>query len=180
MTSNELDRLLMRNGRGPTQRDQWKAFWRLWRICKKANNESNPFALPAAEMAFHWLLQDKWDWVTLASSPGDRLNTPLSSIPTFIRKMWLQSDTRKRKFNFEVALAKRNGIVCNEIRSKQIAAQVRKNGIEVTPNEVNKIREVVCDRIRGFLTKSGWKEKDIPVSDEGIIMMMRNTSKSQT
>ncbi len=129
MSKNELDRLLTRNGKGPTQKDRWKAFWRLWRICKRASVHSSPFMLPAAEDSFQWLINDNWEWIMLASSPGDRLAIPLSSIPRIIRKMWIKNDYRKRKYTREIQLAKKQGIVCNEERSKILAALARKPGI---------------------------------------------------
>jgi len=175
MSSNELDRYIGRNGQKPTQKDKWKAFWRLWRICKRASDKSNPFMSIAAETSFGWLLDDEWDWVRLASSPSDRLSLPLNNVPIVIRKLWLKHDKKKRKREQEAKIAKRYGIILDYQRDKLVASAVRENGIEITPDQVSKIRSQVCEKIRNKLIDIGWNENDIPISDEGIILLLRKT-----
>lgn len=170
--NDELDRLIRRNGKQPTQKDKWKAFWRLWRICNRVSKNHSCFILPAAETAFHWLMEDNWQWVKLASAPNDKLTLPLNSIPIIIRKLWVQSDKRKRLLAKEINYAKKQGLILDQERNKIIAEVIRKNGLEVTSDEIDKIRSNACSKIRKCLITSGWNVKDIPVSDEGIILLL--------
>ena len=82
----ELLRLLRADGMGPTARERWTAFYRLWRLTRKGMWERL-----AVEDCFKVLMYD-WRWINLVENPGD----PLGTTPLFLRRLAVDPRERER------------------------------------------------------------------------------------
>lgn len=57
-----------------------------------------------------------------------------------------------------------------EDRVRQVAAHLRRQGVEITPDEVRENLVQVAKKVRAELTKLGWE--DVPEDDVGVLNLM--------
>jgi hypothetical protein len=148
-------RMLRLDGNKPTARDRWRAFYRIYRLVKRSEDSHN--LMGGAKNALIVLDRRFGRWIAIMES-NDR--TDSSSWPTFLRKIMLESERRRRIYangDYDKLIA----------MDKQCAVRLRnKEGIEMTPEEVGSHRARLCSIMRA---KAAEMDLRVPDDDTDLI-----------
>lgn len=147
----DTERMCRLNGKKPTDREKWTAFYRLYRMTQRGRNAE---ACMEAADCLRILMAD-WSWLLLVQSSGTMLTGPM--VPKFLRYKFLEIAKRKRLYG--------EGYKWLD-RSKLVAMQMHEQGIEVTPEEVAETRLKVIRMIRD---KANADNIRIPEDDEELL-----------
>jgi len=155
----DIERMCRLNGKKPTVREWWTAWYRLWRISHKTANlyidgeATDCFRVLFPGTAFRHLVE----------SLGDPLK---ARYPVFLRKRLLETARKERlygKFWGEWAEWQE--------RDKRVAMVLRQQqGIEVTPIEVAEVRRKVLNMARAKAAEIGL---DLPEDDADVLDMLK-------
>lgn len=154
----DIERMLRFNGKRPTMRDHWRAFYRLYRLATKADGSYNlnGGAVDCLRvMGYH-------DWVCLCRADDDMA---CDDVPVFLRRRFLEASRRKRLYGKRLENY-------GEFRSVDQAASRRmaeQHGIEVTPDECGAVRAKVLRLARA---KAAELDLRVPESDVELLQML--------
>jgi hypothetical protein len=90
-TIEEVCRL---NGKRPSMRSYWIAFYRLWRITQRADTYPAFAAEECLQLMFHRNIWSRWR--LLVSSPGETIGIR-KALPVCVRKQLIDSEKSRRE-----------------------------------------------------------------------------------
>ena len=158
--SFDEERLCRINGKKPTAREQWWAFYRLWRITQKAGMWQSQEAVTCFRVFFQ-----NWGFISCADD-GDATNVrdgiDMAGVPKFLRYKFLDHRRKKRLYGKHY---ERMG------QAKMVARKVREeHGIEVTPEECAAVRLKLIKHIRERALADG---VTVPQDDDDLMRWMQ-------
>lgn len=140
-------------GEEPTPRERWKAFYRLYRLASKKESENN-FGGGLIDCL---RILGCHDWV-VSLGKKDRLSDRYA-MPTFLRKMTLDTDKRRRLYGNEYkALREADCFAARKMAEKY--------GVELTPDECAEVRHKVAKAARQLAVTQG-----IPLPESDIAVL---------
>jgi hypothetical protein len=148
----DLERMCRLNGKRPTARERWTAFYRLWRLARKAERANN--LMCEAVDALRVLGYAKW--VALCEDSGDRLGLG-NMLPPVLRRRFLEIARKRRLYgqHYEEWDEWRP-------RDQAVARQMCEQGIEYTPDQAAEARKQCTKKIRAYYARIGIQ---LPESD---------------
>ena len=151
----DIERMCRLNGKKPTVRERWTAFYRLWRL---AHGHGACQDMDASD-CFRVLFPTPMIHVLDHESEGtlSRVHCPM-----FLRRRILESERRRRLYGNHPEWSERD---------KRVAAKVREeDGMEVTPDEVANVRNKVIRLIRDRALTEGIA---LPHDDDELLLWMK-------
>ena len=158
----DTERMCRLNGKKPTARDRWTAFYRLWRLSHRKTDSC--YLDAEATDCFRILFAD-WRPRYLIESLGDTLCSR-HKYPTFLRKSLLETARKERLYGeFWGEWEKW------QERDKFVAMKVRQEqGIEVLPVEVAEVRRKFINMARAKAAEIGL---EVPDDDAELLNFLR-------
>lgn len=141
---------------GPTHRERWRAFHRLYRLARRKEGENN-FGGGLIDclrvLGFH-------EWV-VSLGKSDKLDDRVA-MPVFLRKMTLETTKRRRLYGSEH----------EELRQADCYAarkMAEKYGVEMTPDQCAEVRHKVAKAARQLAVTHGVR---VPESEVELLKMV--------
>jgi hypothetical protein len=135
----DVERMCRLNGKRPTARERWTAFYRLYRISQGHGVYQDMAAADCLRV-----LMPSGRCIALMNE-GDR-SPSRTHIPVFLRRKLVDADRRRRLYGKHPEWMGRD---------KVVAAKVREDGIEVTPEQVGEVRQKVLRLARQRAAECG-------------------------
>lgn len=149
----DLLRMMRLEGHKPTAREMWGAFYRLWRLSRKNDLWSDTSADDA------WRVLGFYEELNLCNQDLSTLSRV--SYPTVIRRKLLGLDRRRNAHGQHFELLE---------ESRRVAAMLREQGIEMTPDEVGISRKEIFAKIRRHFEEKG---AALPLDDVALLRYLR-------
>ena len=151
----DTERLCRLNGKQPTMRDRWTAFYRLYRISQGIGAWQDIAAGDCFRVLFN-----NWSWIRLVD---DEVPT-LSRVhwPTFLRRQIIKMERDRRLYGNHKEEWKK--------RDKWVANKCHNEGTEVTPDEVAVVRRKIIDLARAKGQEMGMR---LPKDDDDLLRLLK-------
>jgi hypothetical protein len=154
MREFDTERMCRLNGKQPTPRERWVAFYRL---CRLAQGHGQWQDLAAAD-CFRVLCAN-WSWVRLIEA--EEKSPSRVHYPAFLRRHLLRSDQRERRYGRHPEW---------QDRDRRVAAALRDRGLELTPGEVSDTMASVLRKCREHMIAAG---NPLPADDAEALLVVR-------
>lgn len=154
MSNFDEERMCRLNGKKPTMRECWTAFYRLYRLSHGHGANQDMEATDCMR-----ILWKNWSWFRLIET-----NVPSVSRvgwPVFLRRRFLKMDERRRLHGQYLEWLERDQSV-----SRQMCAE----GTEMTPLEVARVRVKTLKMVREKAAEIGC---DLPMDDEDLLRWLK-------
>lgn len=152
----DIRRMCRLDGRRPTAREHWTAFYRLWRIARKAGAAGTE-----SGECFRVLFPD-WRFIQLLDSDTECQLVNAKRFPPFIRRDFAERRRRKRLYGNHPEWVARDKIVAQKVRDR--------HGMEVTPLEVAQTRRKIINMAREKAAEMGVK---VPADDDELLRLLK-------